>query len=198
MDQDQPEHVGRQPRVGADRFAEEVVDRGDRLHPRESAARHQHRQESIPLLGGALEVRLLQYFNEPVSKGYRVRQGLHPERALLQPRQPEEVGDAPQREDEMVVLQGMRVPSLCMPHDDSAPREIDVLHLSDEEHRTPYHPANRGHDVSQVQVARRDLVKHRREEDEVVVVDDRDLDRCPSRQRLLQLDGRVHPCEAAA
>ena len=113
------------------------------------------------------------------------------------PGQAEEVRDRAGREDQVVVGQLVRVP---VPVGDRhrAGREVDLLDVPVEELHVRDELADRVDDVRDVEVARRDLVEHRREEEEVVPVDDRDVDVREAEEPLVELQGRVDAAEAAA
>src|SRR5919108_1858940 len=74
----------------------------------------------------------------------------------------------------MVVRQLVVVVPLAM-RDRHPPRlEIDPLDLTGKESHVAEQLPDRVDDVCQIEVARRDLVKHRGEEEEVVAIDERD------------------------
>jgi hypothetical protein len=170
----------------------------DRFDPGESASGDEDGEQVVALRGRALEVGLLQHLDQPVPEREGVTQRLHGERALLQAGEAKEVGDTAERQHQVIEGQLVLVPAAGVANHHPPALEVDPLHLAHEEHRAAHHPADRIHDVGDVEVARGHLVQHRREQDEVVAVDDGDLDLGIPRDGALQLDGGVHPGEPAA
>ncbi|MFN8643862.1 MAG: hypothetical protein U0802_20205 [Candidatus Binatia bacterium] len=118
---------------------------------------------------------------------------------LGDPRRAEEVGHRAEGEHQMVVRQAMRMPGLDAVGDGHHPRaQVDVQHLSVEERGAAEQLADRVDDVGEIEVGGRHLVQHRREEEEVVLVDQRDLDGRVAAEEPFELHHRVDPAEPAA
>jgi hypothetical protein len=74
--------------------------------------------------------------------------------------------------------------------------QIDLLDFAVNEINTPQDLAHRIDDVSEIQVARRDLVQHRSEQEKIILVDHSDfkIGIAP----FLEFKGRVNPAKTAS
>jgi hypothetical protein len=96
----------------------------------------------------------------------------------------------------MIVIERVRVAIEAMRHYDLLLLKIDVLDIAAEEIHVPNHLANRINDVRQIQIARRDLVQHRREEEKVLAIYDGHFK--PRVASFLELKRGVQAAESAA
>jgi hypothetical protein len=81
------------------------------------------------------------------------------------------------------------VPIEAVRNDDLFPVDVYFVHVTAEEINVPNHFANRINDVRQIQIARRDLVQHWREQEKVLPIHDGDFEsRIPA---LLKLQRRI-------
>src|SRR5512140_1866027 len=74
--------------------------------------------------------------------------------------------------------------------------DVDLVHVATEKIYAANHLANWINDVSQIQIARRDLVQHRSKEKKVLAINDRDF-----KARiiaLLEFQRGIQPAKAAA
>src|SRR5689334_7131068 len=55
--------------------------------------------------------------------------------------------------------------------------------------------ADRADDIGDVEVARRDFMQHRSEQEKVIAVDEGDVQVGSPRQRMLEFEGGIHPAE---
>src|SRR5271167_713186 len=98
----------------------------------------------------------------------------------------------------MVIFQRVVVMIETMGNDDLFGGKVDRFNLAGEEVNPLEHLANRVDDGSKVEVARRHLVQHGREEEEVLAVDQRNLDVRVASERFLELHRRIQASESAA
>src|SRR5437667_8208884 len=96
----------------------------------------------------------------------------------------------------MIVFERVRVPIKSMRNNDLFFVDVDLLHVPAEKIHAANHFANGINDISQIQIARCDLVQHWREKEKVFAIDNGDLKVRIS--ALLKLQGRIKPTEAAA
>lgn len=96
----------------------------------------------------------------------------------------------------MVVRQ--RVAMLLMPmrQADSFLHEIDGFDIAMKERHPTQEFADRADNIRDIEVARRDFVQHRGEEEKVVAVDEGDVHVDPSHQRPFELQCGIHPTES--
>src|SRR6516164_6496025 len=77
-------------------------------------------------------------------------------------------------------------------------REVDRIDFAMEELYAPKKLSNRIDDMGDIQIARGDLMEHRREQKEILTVDQSDLYARPASKSFVKLDCRVQTGEAAA
>jgi hypothetical protein len=134
--------------------------------------------------------------DQPVTQLNRVTERFHCQRALCDSRQAEEIGYRAERKNKMIVFEHVRVPIETMRHHDLFFVDVDLVHVATEEIHVSNHLADGIDDVRQIQVARRDLVQHRRKQEKVLAIYDRDFEaRIPA---FLKLQRRIKPAEASA
>src|SRR6058998_1521224 len=108
------------------------------------------------------------------------------------------VGNVPDAYDKVVILKLVVMMITAVGDFDQPGLKINALHVALKELHTFKKLADRIDDVRHVQIAGRDLVKHGRKEEEIVVIDERDLDvRIPS-DGPFHLKCGVETAEAAA
>src|SRR5262249_3860983 len=76
--------------------------------------------------------------------------------------------------------------------------DVDSLDSADEESRALQQPAQRAHDRREIEIARSDFVKHRREQEVVLPVHECDLDVRLTREDSLELARGGESAESAA
>ena len=192
------DHRRREVRIEAQRLADEVVHRRRSLDAGEAAAGDDERQQTLADAGAAFGVGLLEQRDHAVAQHDRIAERFHRERALLETGKAEEVRHRAERDHQMVVRQLVGVRIGAVRHDDGASREVDALDVAVEELHARQELADGIHDVGDVEVARGDLVQHRREEEKIVAAHDRHLHAAVAAEPPLQLERGVDAAEAAA
>ena len=96
----------------------------------------------------------------------------------------------------MIVFDRVRMPIEPMRDRDAFVCDIDALHVADEKAHVPQHLADRVDDIGQIEIARRDLVQHRGEEEEVLATDKSHFE--IRKLKLLKLQRGIKSAEAAA
>src|SRR5439155_2557380 len=86
------------------------------------------------------------------------------------------VGNVPDANDEVVILKLVMMMITAMGDLDQPGLEVNAVHVTLKELNTFKKLADRIDDVRHVQIAGRDLVKHGREQEKVVVIDERNLE----------------------
>jgi hypothetical protein len=81
---------------------------------------------------------------------------------------------------------------------DAARLDVDTDDVPAYEVASAKQCSNGTHDMRDVEIARGDLMQHRREQEEVVAIDQRDFDRPVARQQLLEAEGCIQTAEAAS
>lgn len=104
----------------------------------------------------------------------------------------------PQSDHQMIVLQLVRVRRTDAVGDDDAPvGQVNHLHVAIKELHAPQ-LAHGIHDIGHVQIAGRHFVQHRREQEKVLAVDERDFHVRVTGQRLLQLQSGIQTAKPTA
>src|SRR5881398_2796957 len=96
----------------------------------------------------------------------------------------------------MIVFERVRVPIKSMRNNDLFFVDVDLLHVPAEKIHAANHFANGINDISQIQIARGDLVQHWREQKEVLAIYDSHLK--PRVSKLFELQRCIQPAKAAA
>jgi hypothetical protein len=115
---------------------------------------------------------------------------------LLETRQVVEVRGRSKGEHQVVVNENVLVLRQAVANLDAASLDIDSDDLPAYEVASPKQRSNGTHDVRDVEIARRDLVQHRREQEEVVTIDERNFNGSVTRQQLLEAKGGIQAAEA--
>src|SRR5215469_11361669 len=87
------------------------------------------------------------------------------------------VRDGPQSENQKIKFEGVRMMIEPMRNNDPLLFEINLVHFSGQEVHTAQHFANGIYDGCEIQIAGRDFVKHGREQEKVLAIDESDFDR---------------------
>src|SRR6266404_918299 len=109
-----------------------------------------------------------------------------------------EISDRPQCENELIVLNPMRVALEPVRQSQFIVTKVDVLDLAREKLHFPQELSHRVGDGGQLQIARGNLVQHRCEQKEVVAIDQGDFDVRVSAEPPLQFQGGIEAAEAPA
>ena len=185
-------HLGEDPVLGVDQHdadlarvdlrivrrhtPDEVVQLRHHFDAGEAAAGDDERQQLSPqLLVVALDRRLLQRADHVVAQVQRVVQVLERQRMLRQPAQPPEVGDGAEREDQVVVLDHVRVRQEAGRGGDRALLQIDRLDLPDVDLGPGQQAPQRADQVEQTDGPRDHFRQHRLEHEVVFLRDQHDL-----------------------
>src|SRR5215469_11569775 len=112
-----------------------------------------------------------------VAQAHRITQAFYRQRAFLDTGYPVKICHRPQADNQQVIFEFMLMTLEPMRHEHFLPAKIDMIDFTGKEVNTPQHSADWIHNRREVQVACRDLVKHRREQEEVIATDQHDLDR---------------------
>ncbi len=142
--------------------------RAGELHAGRAAAHHDERQHRAPFLGRLRPARRFEPRQDPVAQGERLVEALQPQRVTGQRLVAEEVRLRAEGEDQEVVGQRPVV------RQQEPPLQVGARHLGLPELDVAQRPsqlANRPRDLAGVEQRRRHLVQQRREEMEVVAVD---------------------------
>ncbi len=188
MDKDDPKHVLSQVRVGWQCTADEIVDSRNRLHTRKTTACDNKRQQRL-FHFAAIAVRFFQVSDKMIPQPHSVAQRLHCQRGLFQTRKPIVIRDGAKPEHQIVILHSVLVMIEPMGNHDFLLLGIDPQDFTGEKVDAPQHFAQRVHDRREIQVAGRDLMKHRGEQKEVIAIDEGNLDGRILSELLLQLHG---------
>ncbi|GEM_PF-4279774 len=98
----------------------------------------------------------------------------------------------------MIVVQLVFVRFQTVRHVNAPVAQIDLLHVAVEEPHALEHLANRIDDMRHVKIARRHFVQHRREQSEVLFIDQRNLDVRISREGFFQMQSRIQAAKTTA
>ena len=96
----------------------------------------------------------------------------------------------------MIVLQRVGVTIEPVGYDNLLSIDIDLLHLAAEKIHVTNHFANRINDIRQIQIARGDLMQHRREQEKILAIHYRHLKARVA--PLFKFERGVEPAKAAA
>ena len=183
-------------RIAADRVGGEVLELGERLEPRVSAADEDVGQELLAPCGVLARVRHLQRLDDVVAEPDRVGESLEPDRVLVEAGHGDRARDGAHRQHELVVaeLLGLAVVAAQL---DGAGRGIVSVDRPEAQIGALEDLAQRGHDVARLQQAGRGLGQERRVEHEVDVVDEREPRRLLGEQPL-KVVGHGRPSKPAS
>src|SRR5215469_15248225 len=95
---------------------------------------------------------------------------------FLHSRKPIGVGDGPQAENQQLKFEGVRMMIEAMGNNDPLLFEINLVYFSGQEVHPVQHFADRIHDGCEIQIAGGDFVKHWREQEKVLPIDQCDFD----------------------
>src|SRR5215831_14620430 len=124
-----------------------------------------------------------------------VAERFHCQRALCDSGQSEEIRYRSECENKMVVFDCVRVPIESMRDNNLFFLGVDLVHIATEKIHVANHFPDRINDVCQIQIARGDLMQHRREKEEILAIYDSDLEsRVPA---SLEFQRRVKTAKSA-
>src|ERR1041384_297653 len=187
-----------QMRIVSNGVVQKVVDTRNGFHARESASCNDEGQQLLPFRRGTLEIGFLKIRDQAVTQQYGIAEGLDCESPLFQTGNIVEICDGPESEDEMIVVQHMPMSIVAVRDTYILVDEISGVNRPVEELHLPEELADRVDDVCGVEVACRDLMEHRGEEEEVVLVDEGDFYGGIMCEAFFQFEGCVHPPEPAS
>src|SRR5215813_12841549 len=168
-------------------IAEKIVDGSDCFHSCKAPACGNDSHQRFSGIR-ALEIGLLQILNQAVSQKDRVTERFHRQRVFFKAGMVVVVSGVPDAYDKMVILKLVVVMMITAVRDFDQPGlKVNALHVALKELHTFKKLADRIDDVRHIQIAGRDLVKHWREEEKVVVVHERNLDVPTSSDRPFHL-----------
>src|SRR5262249_22994535 len=124
-----------------------------------------------------------------------VAERFHCQRALCDSGQSEEIRYRSECENKMVVFDCVRVPIESMRDNNLFFLGVDLVHIATEKIHVANHFPDRINDVCQIQIARGDLMQHRREKKKVLAINDSHLK--PRVPKLFELQRCVKPAKAA-
>ena len=97
----------------------------------------------------------------------------------------------------MVVWQRMAMFLVSMRQTDSFMHEIDGFDVSMKERHTTQQLADRADDIGDIEIARRDLVQHRGEEEKVIAIDESHVQVVSLRKRSFEFQRGIHAAKPA-
>jgi hypothetical protein len=189
--------AGIDPAVVARHLAHEVVEFRADLDTGEPPACDDEREQPFPETAVLLlDGRFLERTNEVIAQVEGVGQVLEREGVLGQPPQAAKVGDGPERQDQVIVAEHVRMGMEPGARRDRPPCEVHGFHFADVQLRLRKKSPQRAHDVEQADRARDDFGQERLEDEVVFFADEDDLE-------VVALQGlecrrRVHPRESTA
>src|SRR6516165_7337164 len=116
---------------------------------------------------------------------------------LLEPRQTEKIRHRSEGNYELVIRQLMAMARFTVNDADRTAFQRNGFDLGTNEVNSRQEGSDRAHNRRNLQVAGGDFMKHRREEEEVLAIHERNFDAAGPRQALLKVERRVQPREAA-
>ena len=185
MHQHHPDLAGVDLPVIGGHTAHEVVELRDHLHSGEAASGDHEGEELAPqLLVMALDGRFLERADHMVAQVERVVQVLEGKSVLGQAAQAAEIGDGPQREHQVVVLDHVGVGQEARGGGDGAVLQVDRLYLSHVDLGGRQEPPQRAHQIEQADGPGDHFRQHGLEDEVIVLGDQHDL-KLPARAELL-------------
>src|SRR6266513_4956668 len=76
--------------------------------------------------------------------------------------------------------------------------QIDFVHITHQHLNFAKQLSKRIYDICDFEIARCDLVQHRREQEKIIVANEENLHRVDSREQFLKMNGRVNTAETTA
>src|ERR1700756_4303149 len=98
----------------------------------------------------------------------------------------------------MIVLQNLQILVVALRNCYSTVWQIEFIHIANQHLNTAKQLAQRIYDIGNLEITRRDLMKHRREQEKVVAANQANLDRAFSRHQFLKMYRSINSAEAAA
>ena len=196
MNQDQPEIWRVQVFIKVNRLAQEIVDCGNRLDSSKPASGGDDGHQGRPRVG-ALEIGFLETLDQTIAKKNGVSKRLHRQGVFFKAGKVVVVRDIAQADDQVIEFQLVPMPIHAVRYVDTLAFEVDLFDLSLEELNPFEKFANRIHDMRHVQIAGGDLVQHRREQKEIILIDERHFDIRLARDRALDLECGVQAAKTA-
>ena len=174
-------------------LVQEVVDGADRLDTGEPAARDGDREQCPPARRILLDLRSLQQPDQPVAQHQRIMDRLHAMDVRAQAGR--EARLRARRNQQVIEGDRARAAIGAIGHGDGPSREVHRRGVRLEELDAAQGLAYRHDDRAGIQASRRDLVQHRREEKEVLRVDEQHFHARIARHRPLELERGVEARE---
>ena len=196
MHKHEPKHFLFEIWIERQRVAQEIVNAGDSFNASKTSTGDHECEQRRTFRTCTFGIRFFQMCDQSIAQLDRVAKRFHCQRPLCYTGQVEKVRYRSERQNKMIVFERVRVPIKSMRNNDSFFIDVDLVHVTAEKIHAANHFADRINDVRQIQIARRDLVQHRREKEKVFAIDNGDLKARIS--ALLKLQGRIKPTEAAA
>src|SRR5215469_14222650 len=133
-----------------------------------------------------------------VSHLHSITQRLHSQCMFLDSGKTISVRDGPQAENQEVKFEDVRMMIEAMGNNDRLLFEINLVYFPGQEVHTAQHFADRIHNCCEIQIASRDFVKHWREQEKVLTIDQRDFDRGITAKFSFQFHGHREPGKTSA
>src|SRR5215510_5542167 len=178
-------------------IAEKIVDGSDGFHSCKAPACGNDSHQRFSGIR-ALEIGLLQILNQAVSQKDRVTERFHRQRVFFKARKVVIVGDVPDAYDKVVILKLVVMMITSMGDLDQPGLEINAFHIALKK-LNPFKQLPDGiDDVGHIQIARSHLMKHRCEEEKVIVIDERNFEVPLARDGPFHLKSGVKTAKATA
>src|SRR5205823_1365133 len=178
------------------RVAQEIVNAGDSFNASKASTGDHECEQRRTFRTCTFGIRFFQMCDQSVTQLDRVAKRFHCQRPICYTGQVEKVRYRSERQNKMIVFERVRVPIKSMRNNDLFFVDVDLLHVPAEKIHAANHFANGINDISQIQIARGDLVQHWREQKEVLAIYDSHLK--PRVSKLFELQRCIQPAKAAA